>query len=66
MIEILDGNMKEAIGLALDKKNNRAFVTDLGADIYQFSLDGMERKLLYQGKEGQGFTGIAYVAEGLE
>jgi hypothetical protein len=66
MVEILDGDLKEGIGLALDKKNNRAFVTDLGANIYQFSLDGMERKLLYQGEDGQGFTGIVYVAEGLE
>jgi 3-hydroxyacyl-CoA dehydrogenase len=65
-VEILDGNLKEGIGLALDKENNRAFVTDLGGNIYQFSLDGMERKLLYAGKDGQGFTGIAYVPEGLE
>jgi hypothetical protein len=65
MVEILNGNLKEGIGLALDKKNDRAFVTDLGAHIYQFSMDGMERKLLYQGQDGQGFTGIVYIAEGL-
>jgi DNA-binding beta-propeller fold protein YncE len=65
-LEILTGNLKEGIGLALDKENNRAFVTDLGGNIYQFSLDGMERKLLYSGKDGEGFTGIVYVAEGLE
>ena len=65
-VEMLDGNLKEGIGLALDKRNNRAFVTDLGGNIYEFSLDGMQRKLLYAGKDGQGFTGIAYVAEGLE
>ena len=66
MVEVLNGNLKEGIGLALDKKNDRAFVTDLGGNIYQFSMDGMERKLLYQGKDGQGFTGIVYIAEGLE
>ena len=66
MVEMLNGNLKEGIGLALDKKNDRAFVTDLGGNIYQFSMDNMERKLLYQGKDGQGFTGIAYIAEGLE
>ena len=66
MVEMLNGNLKEGIGLALDKNNDRAFVTDLGGNIYQFSMDGMGRKLLYQGKDGQGFTGIAYVAEGLE
>jgi hypothetical protein len=66
MVEVLNGNLKEGIGLALDKKNDRAFVTDLGGNIYQFSMDGMERKLLYQGKDGQGFTGIVYVGEGLD
>jgi|ERR1700754_669486 len=65
-VEMLNGNLKEGIGLALDKKNDRAFVTDLGGNIYQFSMDSMERKLLYQGKDGQGFTGIAYIAEGLD
>jgi hypothetical protein len=66
IVEMLNGNLKEGIGLALDKKNDRAFITDLGGNIYQFSMDGMERKLLYQGKDGQGFTGIAYIAEGLD
>jgi hypothetical protein len=64
-VEILTGDLKEGIGLALDAAHNRAFVTDLGGNIYQFSLDGMERKLLYAGKDGQGFTGIAYVPDGL-
>jgi hypothetical protein len=65
MLEILDGNLKEGIGLALDNTNNRVFVTDLGGNIYEFSLDGMQRKLLFQGKDGQAFTGIAYVPGGL-
>jgi DNA-binding beta-propeller fold protein YncE len=64
-VEMLNGNLKEGIGLALDKKNDRAFVTDLGGNIYQFSMDSMDRKLLYQGKDGQGFTGIVFIAEGL-
>jgi sugar lactone lactonase YvrE len=64
-VEMLNGNLKEGIGLALDKKNDRAFVTDLEGNIYQFSMDSMDRKLLYQGKDGQGFTGIVYIAEGL-
>ena len=63
MIEMLAGNLKEGIGLALDNRNKRAFVTDLGGNIYQFHMDGMDRKLLYAGKDGQGFTGIAYVEE---
>jgi DNA-binding beta-propeller fold protein YncE len=62
-VEMLDGNLKEAIGLALDNRNDRAFVTDLGGNIYQFSLDGMERKLLYSGKDGQSFTGIALIED---
>jgi hypothetical protein len=61
MLEMLAGNLKEAIGLALDNRNRRAFVTDLAGNIYQFYLDGMERKLIYAGKDGQGFTGIVYL-----
>ena len=66
MLEMLDGNLKEGIGLALDNPNSRVFVTDLGGNIYGFSIDGMERKILFQGKDGQAFTGIAYVPDGLE
>jgi hypothetical protein len=61
MVEMLAGNLKEGIGLALDNRNKRVFVTDLGGNIYQFRLDGMERKLVHAGEKGQGFTGIAFV-----
>ena len=64
--EVLSGHLKEAIGLAIDKEHDRVFVTDLAGNIYKFSLDGMERRLLYAGKDGQGFTGIAYVPDQLD
>jgi len=52
--------------LAVDKQHDRVFVTDLAGNIYKFSLDGMEREILYTGKDGQGFTGIAYVPNGID
>lgn len=66
VVELLSGHLKEAIGLAVDKQHDRVFVTDLAGNIYKFSLDGMEREILYTGKDGQGFTGIAYVPNGID
>lgn len=64
--EVLTAQFKEAIGLALDVKNDRVFITDLSGSIYRCHLDGFERKLIYKGRVGQGFTGIAYVEEGID
>jgi hypothetical protein len=48
----------EGIGIALDLKGERMFVTDLGGSIYSAKLDGSDKKtLLY----AQGnLSGIAY------
>jgi hypothetical protein len=48
----------EGIGLALDVKNNRMFMTDLGGSAYSANLDGSNKKtfLFAQGN----LTGIAY------
>lgn len=59
--EMLTGGLKEGIGLTLDHKKKRAFMTDMGGGIY--CHDGKEFKLLYAGKDGQGFRGIAYVEQ---
>jgi hypothetical protein len=48
----------EAIGLALDVKNGRMFLTDLGGSVYSASLDGSNKKTLVFA-EGN-LTGIAY------
>jgi hypothetical protein len=56
--EILSTHFMEAIGIALDVKGQRMFLTDFGGSVYSAGLDGSNRKtLLY----AQGnLTGIAY------
>lgn len=56
--EILLTHLMEGIGLALDLKGERMFVTDFGGSIYCAGLDGKQKRtLLY----AQGnLTGIAY------
>jgi len=48
----------EGIGLALDLKNARMFLTDLGGSVYRCNLDGSEKKAL-QTVQGN-LSGIAY------
>ena len=59
--EILLTHLQEGIGIALDLKGERMFLTDLGGSVYSAKLNGSDKKtLLY----AQGtLTGIAY-AEG--
>jgi hypothetical protein len=49
----------EGIGLALDLKGGRMFVTDFGGSVYSANLDGSNKKtlLFFQGN----LTGIVYV-----
>jgi hypothetical protein len=56
--EIIFNHLMEGIGLALDLKNNRMFMTDLGGSGYSANLDGSNKKnfLFAQGN----LTGIAY------
>jgi sugar lactone lactonase YvrE len=56
--EILLTHLMEGIGIALDFKGERMFVTDLAGTIYSARLDGTEKKplLVAQGN----LTGIAY------
>jgi len=57
--QVLFGGLKEGIGISLDVKHGRMFVTDLGGNIYTASLDGSNHSLILT---GQGtLTGIAYV-----
>jgi len=57
--EIVFSNLMEAIGLALDSKGARMFVTDLAGSVYSANLDGSNKKTLLFA-EGN-LTGIAYV-----
>ncbi len=56
--EILLTHLMEGIGIALDLKGDRMFLTDLAGTIYSARLDGSEKKplLVAQGN----LTGIAY------
>ncbi len=56
--EILFTHLMEGIGLALDLKGERMFITDLGGSVYSASLDGSNKKTLLVA-EGN-LTGIAY------
>ena len=56
--DVLLTHLMEAIGIALDLKGNRMFLTDLAGTVYTARLDGSEKKpvLFAQGN----LTGIAY------
>ena len=54
--EILARHMHDPIGLALDAPNH-IIVSDMGGDIYRYTIDGKERSKMF---EDQGvYTGIA-------
>jgi hypothetical protein len=57
--EIVFNHLMEGIGLALDLKGGRMFLTDFGGSVYSASLDGSNKKTLLFA-EGN-LTGIAYV-----
>ena len=56
--DILLTHLMEGIGITLDLKGNRMFITDLTGTVYSAKLDGAEKKpvLIAQGN----ITGIAY------
>jgi DNA-binding beta-propeller fold protein YncE len=58
MPEIVFDHLMEGIGLALDPKGGRMFITDFGGTVYSANLDGSHRKTL-QIALGN-LTGIAY------
>jgi DNA-binding beta-propeller fold protein YncE len=51
-------HLMEGIGLALDLKGGRMFITDLGGSVYSANLDGSNKKMLFFA-EGN-LSGIAY------
>jgi DNA-binding beta-propeller fold protein YncE len=57
--EIVFTHLMEGIGLALDPKHGRMFITDFGGSVYSANLDGSDQKTLLIA-EGN-LTGIAYV-----
>jgi DNA-binding beta-propeller fold protein YncE len=57
--QIVFTHLMEGIGLALDPKHGRMFITDFGGSVYSANLDGSDPKTLLIA-EGN-LTGIAYV-----
>ncbi len=58
--EIIITGLKEGIGLAIDRRNKRAFVSDLGGFVRVMSLERPESpKIVYSGHGP--LTGIAYL-----
>jgi len=57
--EILVTHLMEGIGLSLDLKSGRMFVTDLAGSVYSANLDGTNPKMLLAAQGN--LTGIAYV-----
>ncbi|PTB69254.1 hypothetical protein BBK36DRAFT_1186556 [Trichoderma citrinoviride] len=55
--EVLTRHFKEGIGLKLDTKNYRLYVTDLGGRIYQCDLDGKNKTVIFS-DDYRAFTGI--------
>jgi len=56
--EIVFNHLLEGIGLSLDLKAGRMFLTDLGGSVYSANLDGSNKKTLFFGQGN--LTGIAY------
>jgi hypothetical protein len=56
--EILMTHLMEGIGIAIDFKRNRMFITDLAGIVYSAKLDGSEKKPLLAAQGN--LTGIAY------
>jgi hypothetical protein len=56
--EIVLTHLMEGIGIALDVRNDRMFITDLGGSVYAARLDGSEKRMLLYAQGN--LTGIAY------
>jgi len=56
--EILLTHLMEGIGIGIDFKGNRMFLTDLAGSVYSAKLDGSEKKALLVAQGN--LTGIAY------
>jgi hypothetical protein len=57
--EIVFSHLMEGIGLALDPKGERMFITDFAGSVYSANLDGSDQKTLLFAQGN--LTGIAYV-----
>ncbi len=53
-------HLMEGIGLSLDLRGKRMFVTDLGGSVYTADLDGKNARVILAAQGN--LSGIAYVA----
>jgi hypothetical protein len=60
--EIIFTHLMEGIGLALDLKGGRMFITDLAGSLYSANLDGSNQKMLLFAQGN--LTGVAYAELG--
>ncbi len=58
-LEIVVTHLMEGIGIALDLRGDRMFMTDLAGSVYTARLDGSEKRTLVAA--GGNLTGIAFV-----
>ena len=58
--QIVVSDLMEGIGLALDARGNRMFVTDLAGSLYVAKLDGADKRTLLAAQGN--LTGIAYAS----
>ena len=56
--EIIFTHLMEGIGIALDFKGDRMFLTDFAGSVYSARLDGSDKKVLLYAQGN--LTGIAY------
>ena len=56
--EIVFSHLMEGIGIALDRKGDRMFITDFGGDVLSAKLDGSDKKVLLVAQGN--LTGIAF------
>ena len=56
--EIVFTHLMEGIGIALDLKGDRMFITDFGGNVLPAKLDGSDKKVLLVAQGN--LTGIAY------
>ncbi len=55
---VLVEGLREGIGISLDLKGSRMYITDLGGNVYSARLDGSDKKTILTGQGS--LTGIAY------
>lgn len=56
--EVLTRHLKEAIGLKLDTKRGKIYLTDLGGHIYRCDMDGKNKETIFH-DDHRALTGIA-------